>query len=130
MRGGQSGDEVGRARTGGRDTYADAITGTRIPVGGVRSRLLVANQDVPQSLVLMERVIEGHDGTARIAEHHFHARINQRTRQDLSARQELGHGLHSPEVAAAQCHGLETIGVIGFVQRMHQGARTRLDDVR
>src|SRR5687767_12164553 len=38
-------------------------------------------------------------------------------------------GLHSPEVAAAECHGLEPIGVVHLVQRMHQRAGTGFDDV-
>src|SRR6058998_2954563 len=38
--------------------------------------------------------------------------------------------LHAPEVAVGQRRRLESVGVIGLVQRVYQRARARLDDIR
>ena len=66
-RGGDAGDHVGRARTGGGDRDADAPGRPRIAVGHVRGALLVPHQRVPDRVV-EHRVIGGEDRAAGIPE--------------------------------------------------------------
>ena len=126
----QSGDEIGRARTGRRHAHAHAVARARIAVRRMRGRLFVPHEDVARRLLAVERVVKRHDRAAGVAEHHLDARVCQCAAQDLRAGQELAHELHSPVVAAAQRHRLKAVGVVSFVEGMHQRARARLDDVR
>ena len=65
--GGDAGDEIGGAGAAGGDGHADLARGARVAVGHVRCALLVADQDVMDGK-LAQRVVDGQDGSAGIAE--------------------------------------------------------------
>ena len=62
---GDAGDQVRRARSGGRHAHADAAAGARIAVGRECRALLVADQHVAAGLEPVQRVVERHDRAAR-----------------------------------------------------------------
>ena len=66
-RGGDAGDHVRGARTGGGDRDAHVPRGAREAIGHMRRALLVTNQDVMNRAVL-QRVIRRQNGAARVAE--------------------------------------------------------------
>src|SRR5205085_4235173 len=66
--GGNAGDHVGSARTGGSNGNADASAGARVTVGHVRGALLVANQNVAKGRESAKRVVGRENGAARITE--------------------------------------------------------------
>ena len=59
MRVGDRGDEVGRPGPGGRHADADLAGDDRVPLGRVARPLLVPDQDVPDLLGVIERVVRG-----------------------------------------------------------------------
>ena len=83
-RGGDAGDHVGRARTGGGDRDADLPRRAGVAVGHVRGALLVPHQHVANR-VLQHRVVGRQNRAARIAEHVGHAFADQRFPENLRA---------------------------------------------
>ena len=65
---GEAGDEVGRAGAGGGHADADAARGAGVAVGHVRGALLVAHEHVVDGRELAQRVVDGQDRAAGIAE--------------------------------------------------------------
>ena len=68
LRGGQASHQVCRARSGRCDADSDTSRQTRVGLGRVGRRLLVPHQYVPQLRVVPERVVEGQDCPAGVAE--------------------------------------------------------------
>ena len=63
----QTGDEVRGARTRSRQAHAAFPGHARIPLGGVDRALLVAGQDMPDPVLVIEKgVVDGHDRAAGI----------------------------------------------------------------
>ena len=79
-----AGDEVGRARPGGRHAHADLAGGARVAIGHVRSALLMPDEDVVDG-ELAQRVVDGQDGAAGIAEDGGDAFAGERGPKDFSA---------------------------------------------
>jgi hypothetical protein len=75
---GDAGDGVGRAGTRGDEHDAGFAGRARIAFGRVRRRLFVADEDVLDCRVLVERVVDGKDRAARIAEHRIDPEVDQR----------------------------------------------------
>ena len=65
--GGDAGDRIGHAGAGGDQGHADIAGGTRIAVGRMDRRLFVADQDVLDRLLLVQRVVDVQDRAAGIA---------------------------------------------------------------
>ena len=75
---GDAGDGIGRAGARG-DEYDAGLAGrARIALCRVGCRLFVADEDVLDRRVLVERVIDGKDRAARIAEHRIDPEVDQR----------------------------------------------------
>jgi hypothetical protein len=93
----QSGNEVGRARTRGREAHADASGRPRVPAGGERRGLLVARQDVTDR-VPVQLVVQRHDRSARISEDDVDAFIRQDVEDQLCAGRagRVGHVREAP----------------------------------
>src|SRR6266849_1154855 len=75
--GGNAGDHVGGAGTGGGHGNADSPAGARVAIGHVRSALLMAHQNVVQ-LGFAERVVYREDCSAGIAKDVANAELGQR----------------------------------------------------
>ena len=71
--------------------HADLARGARVAVGHVRGALLVAHQDVVDGK-LAQRVVDGQNGAAGIAEDVGDAFADQRGPQDFSAGEAGGRG--------------------------------------
>ena len=89
--GGDAGDEVCRAGAAGGDGDADLARGARIAVGHVRSALLVANEDVVNGK-LAQRVVDGQNRAAGVAEDVGNALAYQRGPHDFCAGEAGGGG--------------------------------------
>ncbi len=83
----ESRDEVGCTGSGSRHTDAHTIAGARVAIRGVGRRLLVADEDMPQPGMPVQRVVERHDRPAGIAEQHIDAGVQQGAAENLTARQ-------------------------------------------
>ncbi len=86
--GGDAGDEVRRAGAAGGHADADPARGARVAVGHVRGALLVAHENVVDG-ELAQRVVDGQDGAAGIAEDGGDALAGEGGPEDLGAG-ELG----------------------------------------
>ena len=64
--------QVAGARSRGGDTHAHFARRPRIPVGGMRSALLMTGEDVA-NIEVIESIVQGNDAPARITEDHIHA---------------------------------------------------------
>ena len=82
---GQAGDAVGGAGTRGDEHHADLAGRARVALGRVHRALLVADQDVAQPVLLEDRVVNGKNGAAGVAEHHLDALVDQRPDHHLGA---------------------------------------------
>ena len=82
--GGDAGDEVGGAGAGGGDADADLARGAGVAVGHVRGALLVADEDVVDG-ELAQRVVDGQDGSAGIAEDVGDAFAGERGPEDFGS---------------------------------------------
>ena len=82
---GDAGDRVGRARAGGDEHDAGLAGRAGIAFGRVRRRLLVADEDVADAVLLEQRVVDRQHRAAGIAEHDLHAEIAQRLDQDIGS---------------------------------------------
>ena len=82
--GGDAGDQVGGAGAAGGHADADAARGARVAVGHVRGALLMAHEDVVDGK-LAQRVVDGQDGAAGIAEDVAHAFAFGRCPDDFRA---------------------------------------------
>ena len=92
---GDAGQEIGGARPGGREAHAGLAGQARLGVGSERRRLFMTHQDMLQGRA-GQRVIDGHDGAARITENPGHAEILQRPHDPVRTRVAgacLGRGL-------------------------------------
>ena len=98
VRGRDSGDRVGHARTGGHQHDADLLGGARVGIGGVHRRLFVAYQDVLYLVLLEDFVVQGQDRATRIAEHEFDAFFVKTSQRDFGTGQLGGN-------AGSQFHG-------------------------
>ncbi len=76
-----AGDEIGRARARGRDTHTDAPRRASVSAGGEYGGGLVTNENV-LDVVIVERIVERHDGAPRISEHRFDAQCFERIQND------------------------------------------------
>ncbi len=87
----QPGHRVGRARAGGDQHHPHLAGGAGIAFRGVDRGLFVADEDVADGVLLEERVIDGEDGAARIAENDLHPLILEGFEEDFRARPHLAH---------------------------------------
>ncbi len=85
---GDAGDEVGRTRPAGGHADADLAGGAGVAVGHVRGALLVADEDVVDG-ELAQRVVDGEDGSARVAEDAVYALAGEGGPEDFGSG-ELG----------------------------------------
>ena len=90
---GQRRHDIGRARAGGDERNARLAGRAGIAFCGVASTLLVAHQDVAQTLGRIKRIINRQNRSARIAEKHVDAVILERAHDDLGAGHDLGFSL-------------------------------------
>ncbi len=91
VRGGEPGDEVGGARARGRHAHARPSARARVAIRRVRGGLFVTHEDVPETGVFRQRVIERHDRATGVAEHQVHTLLDEGAAEDLGAGQLLGH---------------------------------------
>ena len=89
--GGDAGDEVGCAGAAGGDGHAHLARGARVAVGHVRGALLVAHQYVVDGK-LAQRIIDGQNRAARIAEDVGNALADQRGPHNFRAGEAGGCG--------------------------------------
>jgi len=85
VRVGDRGDQVGRARTGGRHADADLAGHHRVPLGRVPRALLVADEDVAYVLGVVERVVGGEDRSTRDTEDGLRTHLLEGLHQGLCA---------------------------------------------
>ena len=85
LRGGDAGDEVGRAGSGGGEADAGASGDAGVAVGGVRGGLFVAHEHVLDVGVVAELVVERQDNAAGVAEEDINALGSEAFHQDFSA---------------------------------------------
>ena len=88
-RGGNAGDQIRRAWSAGGDANAHLARSARVAVGHVRRALLMPHQRVVYGK-LAQRVIDGQNGAARIAEDVRDALAHQRGPHNLRAGQARG----------------------------------------
>ncbi len=77
-------DEVCRTRPGGGHADADLARGAGVAVGHVRGALLVADEDVVDG-ELAQGVVDGEDGSARVAEDAVYALASQGGPEDFGS---------------------------------------------
>ena len=64
--GGNAGHSVGNTRSRGDQRDADVASGTRITIGSVHSGLLVTDQNMPDSVLLVKSIVNVQHGTTRV----------------------------------------------------------------
>jgi hypothetical protein len=106
----QPGDGVGGTRAAGDQHDANLAGGAGIAFGGVHRRLLVANQDVADRVLVEDSVIDRQHRTTRIAENHLDALVLEGLEQDFSAGTAGG---------TVECHG--SVLRVGPVRVNRQG---------
>ena len=84
-RGGDAGDHVGRARSGGRDRNPNVAAGAGVAIRHMGGALLVAHQDV-MDIAMFQRVIRRQNCASRITEDVLHAFALQAFPQNLCSR--------------------------------------------
>ena len=78
------GHEVCRPGTCGRHTHPCPSAAADIPLGSMDSTLLMAYEDMPYlSGIVIQFIVERHNGSSGIAENRIHAFFNQRKQQGL-----------------------------------------------
>ena len=86
LRGGDAGDQVGRAGAAGAHADAHLAAGPGVAVGRVGAALLVPDEDVPDLRVVAEDVVDREDDAARVREERVRAladeRLHERVRAD------------------------------------------------
>ncbi len=86
--GGDTGNQVGRARAGRGNADPYLSRGPGIPIGRMRRRLLVAGADVADTVtVLVQRVVQVQHGAARIPENRIHPLLQQTLHNNLCSGQ-------------------------------------------
>ena len=93
---GQAGDRVGGAGTGRDQQNADLAGRAGVALGRVGRALLMAHENVPQLVLIEDRVVDRQHRAARIAEHDVDALILQRLDHHLRAGHVPGHNRCSP----------------------------------
>jgi hypothetical protein len=85
--GGDAGDGIGGARSGGHQGDATATGGPRIAIRAMGSGLLVTDQDVFDLVLLEQGIVGVKDRAPGVPEDIFHALIDQRLNDDLGSTQ-------------------------------------------
>ena len=80
-----AGDGIGGAGAGGDQDAADLAGRAGIAFGGVHRRLLVADEDVADAVLLEDGIVERQHGAAGIAEDDLYALLDQRLEHHLRA---------------------------------------------
>src|SRR5207253_8505730 len=83
----ERGDQVGGGRTRGDQADPDPARRAGVALGGVTRGGLLAHEDVPEPLEVVERVVDGEDGAAGQAEDQVDALPLQALEEDARARQ-------------------------------------------
>jgi hypothetical protein len=91
---GEAGHRVGGAGAGRHQHHAHLAGRTRIAFGRMDGRLLVAHQDVAQPVLLEQRIVDGQDRAARIAEDDLDFLVDQGFHQQIGASRGGLLGLH------------------------------------
>ena len=86
----KAGHRVGGAGPRCGHDHARLAGGAGIPFGGVHAALFVTDQDMAQTVLFVELVVERQRHAARIAEYHLHVLIDQRFDDDFTADKPLG----------------------------------------
>ena len=93
---GEAGDRVGRAGAGGDEQDADLAGRAGEALGGVRRALFVAHENVPDLVLVEDRVVDRQHRAAGIAEDDLDALILERLDHHFGAGHVLGHNRFSP----------------------------------
>ena len=88
---GQPGDRIGRAGAGGHQHASDLAGRAGIAFRRVHRALLMPHQDVPDLVLLKQRVVDRQHGAARIAEEMFGALVRERLDHHLGAAHFSAH---------------------------------------
>ncbi len=88
---GQAGHRIGRARPRGHQHATHLAGRARVAFGRVHRALLVAHQDVPQLVLLEQRVIDRQHRAARISEYVLDPLVDERLDHDFGAAHFLRH---------------------------------------
>jgi len=102
---GEAGDGIGRARPRGDEYRAHLAGRPRIALGSVHRALLVAHEDVPELVLLEQRVIDRQHRAAGIAENVLDALIEQRLDHHFRAGHFLLHRPAPPLLHPSFLHG-------------------------
>ena len=88
---GDPGNQVGGPGAGSCQAYPDLVGRPRISLCGVCGSLFVANQDVGKLVgVIVEGIVDGHDGPSRISEKDGYLLFDQASYDSISPRYD-GH---------------------------------------
>ena len=82
---GNPGHRVGHARAGCHKRYAHLASGTRIAVGRMDRRLLVAYQHMLHLVLLVQGVVDVEDGATGVAPDELNLFLNERAHEDFGA---------------------------------------------
>ncbi len=82
----QTGYRVGRTGPRGHQHHADAAGGTGVAFGRMHRAAFLANQDVADSVLLEQRIIDRQYGAAGIAENNLYALVLKGTKKDFCSR--------------------------------------------
>ena len=89
---GEAGHRICRAGPGGNKQHADLAGRTRITFRRMSRALLVADEDVPDRILMKDRVVDRQNGAAGIAEYDVDALILQGFDHHFGTAQLLHHG--------------------------------------
>jgi hypothetical protein len=79
----QTGDGVGRTRTGGDQHHADTAGAAGVALGGMHRSLFVAHKNVTNGVLLEDRVVDRQYRAAGIPEDHLYALVLERAEENL-----------------------------------------------
>ena len=102
----QAGHRVGGAGAAGDQHHPDLAGGAGVAFRRMHRRLLVPHQDVPDRVLLVDRVVDRQHSPARVAEHDLHALVLQGLQKDLGAgTMDAGGENHAPGLRSARADG-------------------------
>ena len=108
----QAGYRVRRTRPRGHQHHANAAGGTGVALSRMYRATLLANQDVPDSVLLEQRIVDRQYGAAGIAENNLYALILEGTKKDFCSR--LSHiRRHSSAPVAKSGLSISLLGPLG-----------------
>ena len=84
---GDAGHRIGGAGAGSDQRHAHFAGGTRIGIGGMHRRLLMAHQDMLKCILLENRIVDVEHRAARVAENELDVFLLQAADDDFSAGQ-------------------------------------------